>query len=204
MSRPAMSSTRMGGRGALDYRIKPLAPVTSVMVGVAITCHCGPADNLALFAALAMAQGGRHPGGRHRRLHRDRGDRRSADGHGAQSRPARPGDRRPRARLCRASPASGCRSIARASRPIRRPATGRGRSACRWWSAAWRSNSGDIVIGDNDGIVVVRPAARQAAVLETLPDIRAAEAALEAKVKAGLEVPDFIQAILASDRVVEI
>ena len=42
------------------------------------------------------------------------------------------------------------------------------------------------------------------AVLNKLPDIRAAEAALEAKVKAGLEVPDFIQAILDSDRVVEV
>ncbi|HEX9852669.1 MAG TPA: RraA family protein, partial [Woeseiaceae bacterium] len=48
----------MGGRGALDYRIKPLTPTTSVMVGVAITCHCGPADNLALFAALDAATSG--------------------------------------------------------------------------------------------------------------------------------------------------
>src|SRR5512134_1681443 len=48
----------MGGRGALDYRIKPLAPATAVMVGVAVTCHCGPADNLALFGALAIAQPG--------------------------------------------------------------------------------------------------------------------------------------------------
>ncbi len=32
----------------------------AVMVGMAITCHCGPADNLALFAALAAAQAGRY------------------------------------------------------------------------------------------------------------------------------------------------
>jgi hypothetical protein len=43
-----------------------------------------------------------------------------------------------------------------------------------------------------------------AMVLNKLPDIRTAEATLEAKVKGGLEVPDFIQAILDSDRVVEI
>ena len=48
----------MNGRGALDYRIKPLAPPATPMVGVAITCHCGPADNLALFAALAAAKPG--------------------------------------------------------------------------------------------------------------------------------------------------
>ena len=64
-------------------------------------------------------------------------------------------------------------------------------------------NSGDIVIGDNDGIVIV-PRAEIAGVLNKLADVRAAEAALEAKVKAGLEVPDFIEAILKSDRVVEI
>ena len=27
-------------------------------MGVAVTCHCGPADNLALFAALASARPG--------------------------------------------------------------------------------------------------------------------------------------------------
>jgi len=48
----------MAGRGALDHRIKPLAPVSQVLVGTAITCHCGPADNLALFAALATAKAG--------------------------------------------------------------------------------------------------------------------------------------------------
>ena len=48
----------MGGRGCLDYRIKPLAQIDTVMVGVAITCHAGPADNLALFGALHAARKG--------------------------------------------------------------------------------------------------------------------------------------------------
>jgi 4-hydroxy-4-methyl-2-oxoglutarate aldolase len=61
---------------------------------------------------------------------------------------------------------------------------------------------GDIVIGDNDGIVII-PLAQAETVLDKLKDVRAAEAALEAKVKAGLEVPDFVQAILDSDRVTE-
>jgi 4-hydroxy-4-methyl-2-oxoglutarate aldolase len=39
--------------------------------------------------------------------------------------------------------------------------------------------------------------------VKLLPGIRTAEASLEAKVKAGLGVPDFIQSILDSDRVVE-
>ncbi|MGA2044066.1 MAG: RraA family protein, partial [Roseiarcus sp.] len=48
----------MGGRGCLDHRIKPLAPASSVMVGTAVTCDAGPADNLALFGALHAARRG--------------------------------------------------------------------------------------------------------------------------------------------------
>ena len=63
--------------------------------------------------------------------------------------------------------------------------------------------SGDIVIADNDGVVIV-PRRDAAAVLTRLSDVRAAEAALEAKVMAGLQIPDFIQSIMTSDRVTEI
>jgi len=63
--------------------------------------------------------------------------------------------------------------------------------------------SGDIVVGDRDGVVIV-PLAQAQAVLGKLEDVRRAEAGLEAKVKAGLEIPDFITSILASDRVEEI
>jgi len=47
-----------------------------------------------------------------------------------------------------------------------------------------RIESGDILIGDRDGVVVV-PRERAEAVLAALKDVRAAEAALEAKVKAA-------------------
>jgi 4-hydroxy-4-methyl-2-oxoglutarate aldolase len=33
-------------------------PQNTPLLGVAMTCHCGPADNLALFGALATAQAG--------------------------------------------------------------------------------------------------------------------------------------------------
>jgi 4-hydroxy-4-methyl-2-oxoglutarate aldolase len=46
----------MGGTGALDWRIKPI--VGAHMIGVALTCDCGPNDNLALFAALARSEPG--------------------------------------------------------------------------------------------------------------------------------------------------
>src|SRR5689334_15640694 len=48
----------MAGRGALHHRIKPLAPPAEVLVGTALTCHAGPADNLAVFGALLAARPG--------------------------------------------------------------------------------------------------------------------------------------------------
>jgi 4-hydroxy-4-methyl-2-oxoglutarate aldolase len=50
-----------GGRGALDAIVKPLAPEVPAMarfVGTALTCWCGPNDNLALLAAVALAEPG--------------------------------------------------------------------------------------------------------------------------------------------------
>src|SRR5262249_46775092 len=47
----------LGGRGALDGRIKPLTSAAQFH-GVAITCEAGPADNLAVFGALATAEPG--------------------------------------------------------------------------------------------------------------------------------------------------
>jgi 4-hydroxy-4-methyl-2-oxoglutarate aldolase len=62
---------------------------------------------------------------------------------------------------------------------------------------------GDILVGDADGVVVV-PRLMAAAVAAKLVTVRAAEAALEAKVKAGLRLPDFADALLKSGRVEEI
>ena len=46
------------GRGALDYRVKPLLPVSETLVGTAVTCACGPVDNLGVLGALDIAQPG--------------------------------------------------------------------------------------------------------------------------------------------------
>ncbi|HJT11893.1 MAG TPA: 4-hydroxy-4-methyl-2-oxoglutarate aldolase [Dongiaceae bacterium] len=192
----------MGGRGALDYRIKPLAPASSVLVGVAVTCQCGPADNLALFAALATA----HPG-----------DILIAATDGftatavtgdllvgmAKNRGIRgvvtDGLARDVAGILAVGLPVFCAGIT-ANSPVR---NGPGTVGLPVVLGGVAVASGDLVIGDNDGIVVV-PREQIGTVLSKLPDIRGAEAALEAKVKAGLEVPDFIQVILASDRVVEL
>jgi 4-hydroxy-4-methyl-2-oxoglutarate aldolase len=48
----------MDGRGGLDQAIKPLDPATAVMLGTAVTCETGPNDNLAILAALSVAKAG--------------------------------------------------------------------------------------------------------------------------------------------------
>jgi 4-hydroxy-4-methyl-2-oxoglutarate aldolase len=63
--------------------------------------------------------------------------------------------------------------------------------------------SGDILVGDLDGVVVV-PYARIDAVIAALQEVRKAEAALEAKVQAGLQIPDFIRSLLAGPGVREV
>jgi 4-hydroxy-4-methyl-2-oxoglutarate aldolase len=192
----------LGGRGALDYRIKPLLPVRSVMVGVAVTCHCGPADNLAAFGALEAAKAGdvvvaatdcfsatALVGDLYMGMARNRGlvglvtDGLARDLPGIQA---------------VALPIY-CAGVTPNS-PAR---VGPGTVGLPVVVGGSVVESGDIVIGDVDGVVVVRRA-EAAAVIAKLADIRAAEAALEAKVKGGLEVPEFFKAVLTSGRVVEV
>jgi 4-hydroxy-4-methyl-2-oxoglutarate aldolase len=191
----------MGGRGGLDYRIKPLAPATSVLVGVAITCDCGPADNLALWGALAIAQPGDILVA-------------ATDGFTAT---AVTGDlllgmakNRGLLGLVTDGLVRDVAGIAGVGLPVycagitpNSPArNGPGTVGHPVVMGGVAIEGGDIVIGDNDGVVVI-PRSEVGAVLARLSDVRAAEAILDAKVKAGLGIPDFIQAILDSDRVVE-
>jgi len=191
----------MGGRGALDYRIKPLAPATSAMVGVAITCHCGPADNLALFAALAAAKPGdilvaATDGFTATAVTGDLliGMARNRGVLGVVT----DGLVRDVAGIVGMGLPVYCAGITPNS-PAR---NGPGTVGLPVVVGGAAIESGDVIIGDNDGVVVV-PRGEASSVLRRLSEVRAAEAALEAKVKAGLEIPDFIQAILASDRVLE-
>ena len=192
----------MNGRGTLDYRIKPVASAISVLVGVAITCQCGPADNLALFAALATAKAGdvlvaatdgctstSVSGDLLLGMAKNRGIKGLVTD----------GLVRDLAGILNVGLPVYCAGIT-ANSPVR---NGPGTVGQPVVLGGVTIESGDLILGDNDGIVVV-PRGQVKAVLARLPEIRAAEAALEAKVKAGLEVPDFIQSILNSDRVIEI
>jgi 4-hydroxy-4-methyl-2-oxoglutarate aldolase len=63
--------------------------------------------------------------------------------------------------------------------------------------------AGYVVIGDIDGVVVV-PYERLNAVIDRLTAIRASEAALVARVKAGLGVPDWVNELFSSGKVREV
>ncbi len=192
----------MDGRGCLDYRIKPLVQSPRIMIGTAITCSAGPADNLALFGAIHAAK---------------KGDIMIAatDGFTAT---AVTGDLllgMARNRGITGFVTDGlirdligvlgvgipvyCAGIT-ANSPVR---NGPGTVGMPIVIGDTVINSGDIVIGDRDGVVIV-PLDRAQHVLDRLTGIKAAEAGLEAKVKAGLDVPEFAKAIIESDKTEEI
>jgi 4-hydroxy-4-methyl-2-oxoglutarate aldolase len=192
----------LGGRGALDYRIKPLAPASAVMAGTAITCHCGSADNLALYAALATARLGdvlvaatdsctvtSICGDLLMGMARNRGI----------SGLVTDGLVRDLAGILAVGLPVYCAGLSPNS-PAR---SGPGSVGLPVVISGVAIASGDVIVADNDGVVAI-PGGQIENVIEELTGVRAAEAALEAKVKAGLEIPDFIQKILASERIREV
>ena len=123
-------------------------------VGTALTCWCGPNDNLALMAAVSLAEPGRRHRGRQRGFRRRRDGRRSGGRHGAQPRSSGHRDRRhgPRPRrdhggwmpvFCRGVTPNSC---------VR---SGPGTVGLPIVVGGLPVNAGDLVVGDGDGIVVV-------------------------------------------------
>ncbi|MFQ5776354.1 MAG: RraA family protein [Kiloniellaceae bacterium] len=192
----------MGGRGAIDYRIKALVDgpdVASAFCGVALTCYAGPDDNLAVFAALEVARpgdvivaatdafdGSAVIGDLLLGIAKNRGVAafvmdglaRDLEGIAAVGIPV----------FCRGvSPNSPARN---GPGTVGLPVTLGGLTVA----------SGDLIAGDRDGVVVV-PRERAQVVIQALAAVRKAETALETKVRDGLEVPDFIRDLLASGRV---
>jgi 4-hydroxy-4-methyl-2-oxoglutarate aldolase len=192
----------LGGRGCLDHAIRPLFPENAVLVGVAVTCHAGPADNLALFGALDVA---------------GPGDVLVA-ATDAFTRTAVTGDLllgmaknrgvvglvtdglvRDFAGLASVGLPVFCAGIT-ANSPAR---NGPGTVGLPITLGEVPIAAGDIIIADRDGVVVV-PLGLARQVAQRLEEIRRAEQALEEKVRAGLQMPAFARAILDSDRVIEL
>lgn len=192
----------MGGRGALAYRIKPLAPLKGSLVGVAVTCHCGPADNLALFGAIHAAKPGdilmvatdefsatAVTGDLMLGMARNRG----------VAGLVTDGMVRDVAGILSVGVPVFCAGVT----PNSPAKNGPGEVGWPVVLGGVAVESGDVIVADNDGVVVVGQG-RLAEVLARVPAIRAAEAEFEAKVKGGLEIPGFFQDLIASGRVREV
>ena len=187
----------LGGSGALDWRIKPF--VGASLVGVALTCDCGPNDNLALNAAIAQCQPGdvlvAATGGFARAavvgdlllgIARNRG----AVGFVTD------GMVRDLADL----EAVGLPVFATGLTPNSPGRRGPGTVGLPIICGGVAIASGDIVVGDRDGIVIV-PRAHIAETLAALDRVRAAEAAMLKRVRGGLKDVAFVADLLGSDRV---
>lgn len=188
----------MNGRGALDARIKPVGRTPAAFAGVAITCHAGPADNLALFGALAYGAPGdvmvcatdafaatAVTGDLLLGMARNRGlagfvtDGMVRDVAGIE--------------------AVGLPCFAAGVTPNSPARNGPGTVGMPIVVGGVAVESGDIVVGDADGVVVV-PRALADAVIARLVAVRAAEADLDAKVRGGLQLPGFIGALIDAGR----
>ena len=181
----------MGGGGALDFRLKPAIAEQYAFCGVVLTCAAGPADNLALIHALASVQAGDVIIA-------------SADGFTGC---AITGDLV--LGMARNSGAvgfvtDGCVRDLVGIRQVGLPAwamgvtpnspnrSGPGTVGFPILVAGLRVCSGDVVVADLDGVVVV-PQERLAEVLARLPAIREAEAKADAAVRQGATAPSFLK-----------
>lgn len=191
----------MQGRGAMASAIRPVGDGRDIdcrAAGPALTADCGPADILALLAALSQVQTGDIVVS-------------ACDGHQGC---AAFGDRI--VGMCRNNGAAGfvtdgpgrdydgivgvglpvwCTGLTPGS-PFSK---GPGRVGLPIQIAGQRVETGDMIVADGDGVVVV-PFARIDAVIAALNTVREVEAALDARVADGLKLPDAVAALLDSDQ----
>jgi 4-hydroxy-4-methyl-2-oxoglutarate aldolase len=192
----------LGGRAALASEVKPVVAEQASFCGVAVTCHAGPADNLAVFAALPVLQPGDVIVA-------------AADGYRgtaitgdlllgmARNRGAVAFVTDGAVRDIPGIRAVGLPCFATGVTPDSPVRNGPGTVGLPVVVAGAAVRSGDIVLGDQDGVVVI-PIERIGEVLRRLDAVRAAEADLDAKVKAGLAIPGFVDELFKSGKVREL
>jgi len=189
----------MDGRGALDYRIKPVDPARADFAGVAVPCLCGPGDNLAILAALSVLQPGdvivaaaegfsglAVCGDRVAGMAKNQGAVAIVIDGVARDTPGIRGVGLPF--FCRGITPNSC------------AASGPGTVGEPVVAGGVTVTPGDVVVGDCDGVVVV-PLAQAEAVAARLDQVKVAEAAMDAKVAEGLGVPGRIAELIAAGRV---
>ena len=188
----------MGGRGAMNWRIKPVGKALP-FAGVALTCHCGPADNLALCAAVATCR----PGDVLVAV-TDQFTGTAVVGDLllgiAQNRGVVAFVTDGLVRDQTDIEVLGLPCYAMGATPNSPARNGPGSVGLPVICGGVPVATGDIVVGDRDGVVVV-PQAMTGEVVTRLATVREAEADLLAKVKGGLREVGFVADLLASSRV---
>lgn len=187
------------GRAALAAEVKPVVAEQAGFCGVALPCHAGPADNLAVFAALSLVQPSdvivaATDGYRETAIVGDLvlGMARNlgavafvTDGCVRDI-----GGIREVGLPCFATGVTPNSPVKNGPGTVNLPIVLAGASVA----------PGDVVIGDPDGVVVI-PFAMIHAVIARLEKVRAAEAAMVARVAAGLGVPEWVQKLHAEGRI---
>lgn len=191
----------MEGRGALTPEISALSPAVlgSELCGPALTCLCGPADLLAALGALTEVQAGDIV----------------VAATGSWEQTATVGDRYMgmlknsqarglvtdgRVRDLEGIEAVGVPVFCTGLSPNSPFTSGPGEIGFAVHLGGVTVSSGDMIIGDSNGVVVV-PFERIDEVIKTLESIKKLEAELDAQVADGLIVPEAISELMQSDRV---
>ena len=189
----------MDGRGALGPDVCPADPDNAVFCGSALTCHAGPGDVLAVMAAVSESQAGdvivaAADGFRETAVTGDLlvGMARNRGVAGFVTDGC--------ARDMAGIRASGLPCFHNGVTPNSPASSGPGTVGLPVTLTGVSVSSGDIVVGDADGVVIV-PLAIADKVIERLGAIREAERALDARVREGLRDFDLIADLMAGDRV---
>jgi 4-hydroxy-4-methyl-2-oxoglutarate aldolase len=187
------------GRAALDPHIKPVDPTCAQFVGPALTCQPGADDNLAILAALALAQPGdvivaaadafsttAVVGDNVTMMAKNKGvvaiviDGMARDTYGIVP--------------------VGLPVFSRGITPNSCVKSGPGRVGLPIVCGGVAIAPGDVVLGDRDGVVVI-PQAQLEAIVSALNEIRRIEAETQTKIRAGMTNLPAIEELLKSDRV---
>jgi 4-hydroxy-4-methyl-2-oxoglutarate aldolase len=187
------------GRAAMDHRIKPVDAACAQFVGPALTCQTGADDNLAILAALALAEPGdiivaaadgfaetAVVGDNITMMAKNKGvvaiviDGMARDSYGIVP--------------------VGLPVFARGITPNSCVRSGPGKVGLPVVCGGVAVEPGDVILGDRDGVVVI-PRGKLEAIVTALDDIRRAEEETQNKIRAGMTSLNSIAELLKSDRV---
>jgi 4-hydroxy-4-methyl-2-oxoglutarate aldolase len=191
----------MDGRGALDYRIKPLDQANATFVGPALTAFAYPADIVALFGALSEAEAGDVIV-----LANDAYTRTAVIGDIAAGMMKNKGVAafvtdglaRDKAGIIAAGLPVFCQGI----QPNSPAMNGPGVVGAAVTLGDVHIEPGDVIVGDADGVVVV-PAGRLRQVLDRLAAVRAAEARTIALVSQGATMAAGAMRVIQQAKIIE-